>query len=122
MGVEDGARLLANTFALLRPAGQFFLSTPVFDGQAAANHIHEYTIPELKEACEQAGFVVERRIGTFASKPAILRAMREAGDAAGEFVYGRLEEWFGGDVMATFMAAPYPDASRNNLWVLRKPA
>ncbi len=121
MAPEDGARLLENFFFLLRPGGLLYLSTPVFDGKAAANHIHEYTIPELKEAIEKAGFHIDRRIGTFASKPAIKRAMAEAGDTAGIAKYDQLEEWFGGDVMSTFMAAPYPDASRNNLWVARKP-
>lgn len=117
MELPDGAKLLGNVFSLLRPGGRFYLSTPVFDGYRAANHIHEYTIPELKEVCEKAGFTVERRIGTFASKPDIKRV---AGPAELE-VYQKLEEWFGGDVMATFLAPLYPDASRNNLWVLRKP-
>jgi len=121
MAPDDGAKLLDNLFYALRPGGLLYLSTPVFDGLAAANHIHEWTIPELAEAVKLAGFEIEKRIGTFASKPAIRRAMIEANDKAGLDVYDRLEDWFGGDVMATFIAALYPDASRNNLWVLQKP-
>jgi SAM-dependent methyltransferase len=121
MGVEDGFMLLKNLFYGLKPGGVLYLSTPVFNGSAAANHIHEYTIPELKEAIEKAGFTVERRIGTFASKPEIVHAMRQSKNAVAIDLYGQLEEWFGGDVMATFMAALYPDASRNNMWVCRKP-
>ena len=117
MGTEDGAKLLENISYLLAPGGILYLSTPVFDGQAAANHIHEYTIPELAAAIAGAGFEVKRRIGTFASKPAIRQAAYEARDTAALEVYDRLEQWFGGDVMSTFLAPLYPDASRNNLWV-----
>lgn len=122
MGVQDGLQLLENIFYSLKPGGLLFLSTPVFDGQAAANHIHEYTIPELNELVVRVGFGVNRRIGTFASKPAIKHAMFDAKDAEGLMIYDRLEEWFGGDVMSTIMASLYPDASRNNLWILQKPA
>lgn len=121
MDVVDGGLLLVQLFNSLKPGGYLYLSTPVFDGMAAANHIHEYTIPELKGYIEEAGFVVEKRIGTFASKPAIVNAMKKSNDTAGLSVYERLEEWFGGDVMSTFISAIYPDASRNNLWVCRKP-
>lgn len=118
---EDGAKLLANLLYALRPGGTLYLSTPIFDGLAAANHLHEYTAPELKIMIEATGFKVTKRIGTFASKPAIRNAMISAGDNAGIEVYDRLEEWFGGEVMSTFIAALYPDASRNNLWVCEKP-
>lgn len=121
MGVEDGAKLLLMFYDALKPGGALYLSTPVFDGQAAANHIHEYTVPELQGMIEGAGFVIERRHGTFASKPAIKRAMKERNDEAALEMYERLEGWFGGDVLSTIFAPLYPDASRNNMWVCRKP-
>ena len=113
---EDGAKLLENIHFLLRPEGYLYLSTPVFDGQAAANHLHEYTIPELQLALQAAGFYTERRIGTFASKPAIKPALKPW-EREG---YDELEEWFGGDVMSTIFAFNHPDQSRNNLWVCKK--
>lgn len=121
MAPEDGDKLLLGIFECLRPGGIAYISTPVFDGLAAANHIHEYTIPELDAAITRAGFVVERRIGTFASKPTIRQAMRNAGDLERLKVYDELETWFGGEVMSTLMAPLYPDASRNNLWVCARP-
>lgn len=120
MGTEDGLMLLKGIHACLKPNGVLYLSTPVFDGLAAANHIHEYTIPELQSLIEAAGFKVERRIGTFASKPTIKHAMFKEGNELALKLYDRLESWFGGDVMATFMSPLYPDASRNNLWICRK--
>lgn len=117
MAPADGDRLLENFHYLLRPGGVLYLSTPVFDGYRAANHIHEYTIPELQAKVEKAGFKVVKRVGTFASKPDIRPVLKpEERD-----VYERLEQWFGGDVMATIFASLYPDQSRNNLWVLQKP-
>lgn len=117
MQPEDGDKLLGNLFYALRPGGFLYLSTPVFDGLAAANHVHEYTIPELQGHVERAGFKIVRRVGTFASKPDIKRVI----NAQEQTFYDELEEWFGGDVMATIFACKYPDSSRNNLWILQKP-
>jgi 2-polyprenyl-3-methyl-5-hydroxy-6-metoxy-1,4-benzoquinol methylase len=120
MGPEDGFRLLRGLHACLKDGGRLFLSTPVFDGLAAANHCHEYKIPELQEHITRAGFEVEKRMGTFASKLDIRHAMKKAAAHTHLDVYDELEPWFGGDVLSTFMAPLYPDASRNNLWVCRK--
>jgi 2-polyprenyl-3-methyl-5-hydroxy-6-metoxy-1,4-benzoquinol methylase len=116
MDVEDGRKLLGQLHYCLRPQGLMYLSTPVFDGYRAANHIHEYTIPELQSLIEESGFTVKRRIGTFASKPEI----RPSLDEHERSVYERLEEWFGGDVLSTIFASLHPDQSRNNLWVCER--
>jgi SAM-dependent methyltransferase len=120
MAPEDGALLLTAIRGCLRDGGQLFLSTPVFDGMAAANHIHEYEIPELDGLLRAQGFEVVTRYGTFASKPEIRHAMKKAGREDHLKTYDELERWFGGDVISTFMAPLYPDASRNNLWVCKK--
>ena len=120
MGTVDGRKLLNAIRAKLVEGGTLYLSTPVFNGRAAANHIHEYTIPELNEMVHDEGFTVSRRIGTFASKHDIIKAAGADSDPSALVMYNRLESWFGGEVMSTFLAPLYPDASRNNLWVLRK--
>lgn len=120
MGVDDGARLLDGIRECLLEGGILYLSTPVFDGRAAANHVHEYTIPELSTLVAACGFEILERRGTFASVPDIERAMKQADDVHALDVWGRLKGWFGGDVLSVFMASLYPDASRNNIWVLRK--
>src|SRR4029077_12998145 len=68
MHTEDGLKLLKGLKVCLRPAGKILLSTPVFNGKAAANHLHEYTVPELTAVIGRAGLRVERRFGTFASQ------------------------------------------------------
>lgn len=123
MAPADGDKLLAGIFECLRPGGVAYISTPVFNGLAAANHIHEHTVSELQMAVERAGFKVEKRIGTFASKPDVKAACAANGEEGKRHwqTYQELEHWFGGDVMSTFLSALYPDSSRNNLWILVKP-
>jgi 2-polyprenyl-3-methyl-5-hydroxy-6-metoxy-1,4-benzoquinol methylase len=116
MEPADGLNLLKGIHACLKPGGVLYLSTPVFDGLAAANHIHEYLVPELKDVINAAGFTVAQRYGTFASKPQI----RPALTPAERDVYDRLEKWYGGEVMSCLMAPLYPDASRNNMWLCVK--
>lgn len=123
MKIEHGVKLLKAMFMSLRPGGVLLLSTPVYDGKRhAANHIHEYTVPELQKYIEKAGFTIEQRYGTFmdikhigkvdglgASKAAILE-VRKA-----------LEKYFDSDAISNIFGPLHPDNSRNNLWVCRKP-
>lgn len=104
-----GARVLAN------PAGRLVLSTPVFNGKAAKNHINEMTIPVLQKALEKCGWVVEKRFGTFASWNDVKKVASPEHLAAA----GRLREYYSGAVVACFLAPMYPDAARNNVWICR---
>lgn len=116
MPVEKGAELLRTFAHLVSPTGHVLLSTPVYNGMAARNHIHEYTIPELRAAIEKAGMKVVQRYGTFASFHEIKKAAKPEHLAT----LMDLKTYYDGEVLATFLAPLYPDASRNNLWVLQK--
>lgn len=115
MPPEMGDQLLNAIWECMRDKNStFLLSTPVYDGKARAkNHIHEYTIPELQAKLENAGFVVERRFGTFMNN----QDVRKVASPCELDVYNRLHEYYGNDVMSTFLAPLYPDMSRNNIWV-----
>ena len=113
----DGKKLLAAIFQCLKPGGFLFLSTPVFNGKAAANHIHEYTIPELQGFIEDAGFVVDARYGTFASYHEIKTQLSPEQRQSLE----SLRRFYDGDVAACFFAPMFPDHSRNNAWLCRRP-
>lgn len=115
MGVKDGRQLLANFRALLAGDGKLILSTPVFNGRAAKNHIHEYTIPELQGYIEDAGFEVVERYGTFASYRDIVKAAKPEHLE----VLNGLRMLYSEEVTACFLAPLYPDHSRNNVWVLK---
>lgn len=126
MAVANGDRYLEALHEALAADGRLFLSTPVFNGRAAKNHIHEYTIPELQAKIESAGFAVQDRWGTFASLPDIRAAVKElqAMDPAGADRLLRtiesLRPYLGGEVLACFLAPLYPDHARNNVWVCTK--
>jgi 2-polyprenyl-3-methyl-5-hydroxy-6-metoxy-1,4-benzoquinol methylase len=114
MDVEDGRKLLAGFRTLLTDDGKLILSTPVFNGRAAKNHIHEYTVPELQQLIEEAGFTVLERYGTFASYRDIVKV---ATPAHREVLDG-IRQLYSEEVTACFLAPLYPDESRNNVWVL----
>lgn len=125
MKVEHGDKYLAGIHSLLEPGGRMLLSTPVFNGKAAKNHIHEYEIPELQEKLEAAGFEVVKRWGTFASLREVKVGLAEkyGQELADELmaVYQELLEFQDNNLLACFLAPLVPDYSRNNVWLCRKP-
>lgn len=127
MKVEHGTNLLKGMFACTKPGGVLLLSTPVYDGvRHAANHIHEYTVPELQKAIEKAGYVVERRFGTFMDIKHIGKAPRTVDELpctneAIKSVRTALEQYFDNDAISNIFGPLYADHARNNLWVCRKP-
>ena len=117
MGRDDGERLLEGIWHCLAPGGTLYLSTPVFNGKAAVNHIHEYTVDELKTLVERLGWTVESRYGTFASYLDLKKVATDEELA----LLNRIRAFYSDEVTSCFLAPLYPDASRNNLWTLRKP-
>ena len=122
-----GLAMLNGVYQLLAPGGDFFISTPVYNGHRAVNHIREYTVPELQEMLELSGFEVVKRYGTFASWNDIKRGVRSDEslneDQKQWFLekYNEVADFYGHDVMACYAAPLYPDFSRNNVWHCRKP-
>ena len=125
MKVEHGAKLLKAMLACLKPGGILLLSTPVYDGvRHAANHIHEYTVPELQKAIEKAGFKVQQRFGTFMDIKHIGKTDKDSGECSWSAiaeVAGALKQYFDNDAISNIFGPLYPDHSRNNLWVCVKP-
>ena len=124
MKVEHGAKMLKACFEALKPGGTMLMSTPCYDGvRHAANHIHEYTVPELQKATEKAGFKIQQRFGTFMDIKHIGKV--DLGDPklndAVKALRPRLAEYFDNDAISNLFACLYPDNARNNLWVCRKP-
>ena len=116
MARDDGLKLVAALRDCLKDDGTLLLSTPVFNGKAAKNHIFEWQIDELRSAIEASGLVVEARYGTFASHQDIKRVATTDELALVE----KLSEFHSGETLACFLASKYPDASRNNVWRLKK--
>lgn len=117
MHPPDGLELLRAARELAAPKARFILSTPCYDGKkAAANHLHEYTIPELQKLIDKSGgWEVERRFGTFGNWP----QMRKVVTLAERNLYEDLHQYYSHEVLSCFLAPKYPDQSRNNSWLLR---
>lgn len=122
MKVEHGVKLLRACHVCLRSGGVMLMSTPCYDGvRHAANHIHEYTVPELQKAAEKAGFKVTRRFGTFMDIKHIGKGGHEpAMEGAIRAVKDSLAAYFDNDALSNIFGPLYPDAARNNLWVCHK--
>lgn len=118
MDLAAGDQLLQGAYGCLKPGGVFLLSTPVFDGSAAANHIHEYTVEELYHKLIANGWVLRARFGTFASLDVMKRNILPEHQQLVE----QLSSYYGNDVLSCFLAPLYPDHSRNNTWVLQRAA
>ena len=122
MKTEHGAKMLKACRELLKPGGIMLMSTPCYDGKRhAANHIHEYTVPELEAAVKKAGFTVEQRFGTFMDIKHIGKVgPAMANQSAVKEVRAALETYFDNDAISCIFAPLYADHSRNNLWVCRR--
>ena len=120
MQPEHGDELLRGCYELLQPGGYLLMSTPCYNGKwQAANHIHEYEIPELQQKIEDAGFIVEQRFGTFANVPSLKRECEK--DPARKQLWDELSEYYSYDALSCIFAPLFPDEARNNLWVCKKP-
>lgn len=113
---ELQARYLKAIHAVLKPGAFMVFSTPVFNGRAAKNHVREVTVAECQAELEAAGFEVEDRFGTFAS----WNEIKTVCTPEELETYNRCREFYDDNLLACFMAPKYPDASRNNAWILRR--
>lgn len=116
MSVSNGDKYLARLHEALRDGGALHLSTPVFNGKAAKNHIHEYDLEELYRKLENAGFELVQRHGTFMSWQDMRRVVTSEEFQLAE----KLRPFLGPEVIACLLAPLYPDASRNNVWTCVK--
>lgn len=122
MKVEHGREMLKGIHSLLAPGGLFIISTPCYDGRRhAANHIHEYTVPELKQVLERTGFTIENRFGTFMDIKKIGKGDRPADvEKSIDTARDLLSDYFDNDAISNIFGPLYPDHARNNLWLCRK--
>ena len=118
MRIPAVRKLLRGALALTAPGGRLMLSTPVFNGKMAKNHINEMTIPQLHRELDATGWHVAKRYGTFMSD----NDRKKCATPAENELVDRLREYYSTDVLACFLAPLYPDHSRNNLWICERAA
>jgi 2-polyprenyl-3-methyl-5-hydroxy-6-metoxy-1,4-benzoquinol methylase len=107
---------------VLKPGGILLLSTPNFSTSRerpvrhadAANHVYEYDEEELQAYLEKY-FVIEKKMGTFASQKDILPVM----STHEQWVFNRLKPWMDSHILSVIFASLHPSESRNILWICR---
>jgi len=115
--VQHIDNVLAAICRMMKPGSILLLSTPNYNGKdKAANHVHEYREGEL-EGFLGHYFIIERKIGTFASQKDIIPAM----SGSEEYIFNLLKQWFDSNVLSIIFASLHPSQSRNILWICRKP-
>jgi len=96
--------------------GVAFISTPVFNGKAAANHVNEMTYETVGKMLEDAGFEIEERYGTFAS---ITDYKDQLDHWQLEPAFKALREYYDVNFLAVIFAPLFPRQSRNVIWRVR---
>lgn len=109
-------KLLYRMSSSLNEAADIFISTPNFNGSAAANHHNEMTQDFLSELFEAFGFKIIEKYGTFASQKDYMNELRKDGY---EDLFNRLSQYYDSNCLAVMFAPLYPDYSRNVMWHLK---
>lgn len=111
-------RLVRNVHSLLADNGDAFFSTPVWNGSAANNHIHEMKYDTVGALLEFCGFEIHEVFGTFASQSEIEPVIESNGFGK---PYHELARYYDSNVLSTIFAPIFPRQSRNAFWhVIKK--
>jgi len=125
IGKQNGEKFLENIKSKMGPDTIFLLSTPCYNGTAAANHtydsgdgrgvaVQEYSYDELKTLLEKH-FTIENKFGTFASVKDYKPYLSETGQK----MYDKLGEYYDSNLMSNIFAPLFPEKSRNVIWRLK---
>tara|TARA_R100000458_G_C8239473_1_gene218944 strand:- start:227 stop:1000 length:774 start_codon:yes stop_codon:yes gene_type:complete len=112
--------ILTNIKSVSNSKTDIFISTPCFNGKAAANHINEMTYEEMKEIFLLEKFELVNHWGTFASQKDIEPVLYETGPNDLTIAYQYLKDYYDSNLLSVLFAPLYPRYSRNCLWHLRK--
>lgn len=108
--------ILKKVYKIMPSKTTFLLSTPNFNGKAAANHVNEMTFEVLKNVLLKIGFDIINVFGTFASQTEIYPVMHQEE----ALVYNALREYYDSNLLSIMLAPLHPRQSRNCLWELSK--
>ena len=112
-------RILRNIHQIANKDTTIFISTPVFNGKAAANHINEMTFDMMKALLRTSEFDILKTYGTFASQKELEPVLYETGDNDLTIAYEYLKEYYDSNLLACFLAPLFPQYSRNVLWEVK---
>lgn len=113
---EHVHRLLIKIADTLSAEGRAFISTPCFNGKAAANHVNEMTYAAFGRMLEDHRFIIEATYGTFAS-------ISDYKDNLAKWdlqpAFNALREYYDVNLLSIIFAPLFPGNSRNCLWKIK---
>jgi 2-polyprenyl-3-methyl-5-hydroxy-6-metoxy-1,4-benzoquinol methylase len=112
-------KILANIHKIANKDTTIFISTPIFNGKAAANHINEMTYEQMHALLKTGEFDIMHTYGTFASQKEIEPVLYESGDNDLTIAYEYLKNYYDSNILACFLAPLFPRYSRNVLWEVK---
>ena len=96
-----------------------YISTPVWNGKAAANHVSEIGYDALGAMFEDIGFAIVDQFGTFASQTDYKRHLTPAETD----IFDHARRYYDSNLISVLMAPLVPPrACRNVMWMLAKNA
>jgi len=108
-------KILANIHKIANTNTIIFISTPCFNGKAAANHINEMTYEYMEALLLTSEFNIISRWGTFASQKDIEPQL--TGDSLQQ-AYECLKDYYDSNLLSILFAPLFPKYSRNVIWKL----
>lgn len=111
--------ILQNIKKVSSDTTRIFISTPCFNGSAAANHINEMTKTFMDKLFVEYGFNIIGCYGTFASQVDIEPVIRANGDNELTYAYEKLKKYYDSNLISVMFAPLFPNHSRNCLWELQ---
>lgn len=122
---EHCRRMLQKFQELTSPDAHYFISTPCWNGSAAANHINEMAFYALGALIEDLEYKIEGVYGTFASISDYKDYLHAVPTTDGNYVdmrsvFNSLREYYDTNLLSVIFAPLFPAQSRNCLWHLVK--
>jgi hypothetical protein len=124
-------RMLQHFQATTSPDCHYFISTPCYNGSAAANHLSECTFNALGSLLEDLNYKIEGVYGTFASisdyqdqLSCVTTYDKDSGKKIADTdlrpIFSALRNYYDTNVLSVVFAPLFPAHARNCLWHLTK--
>lgn len=129
VGKQNIQKFLKNMMNCGNEKATYYISTPNFDPHvgAAGNHtydsgdgrgvaIQEFDHFELEKQIIKAGFVIQKKYGTFAS----IKDYKHLMNDWQKKMFNELKDYYDSNMVSVIMAPFFPEQSRNTLWILKR--
>lgn len=119
-----GAQSLKECYKIMKPGAVMFLSCPNTPGNGYntqyAAHVYEWGYDELKTEIKQIGLKIENEVGLVMGTKEMKAFYEQMPDGSLKQFYSSLKKYVPNDWLTAFMSIPFPKASKEILFIVRK--